>query len=132
MAIDLKGFDRQIEVIHDDQFKDAVAVDVSDCGHDVAFKFCVERLRPAGQGIAFCVPNGDLAEFVALQKGVADSEKSWSVDVADIDQSTWDLSVKNPTRNDEVVLREPRAIIDAMMRLDTESAKILKGIRGLV
>jgi type I restriction enzyme M protein len=74
----------------------------------------------------------DLAEFVALQKRFAESEKSWSVDVADIDRSTWDLSVKNPNRNDEVVLREPQAIIEEMARLDAESAKILEGIRGLL
>lgn len=74
----------------------------------------------------------DLAEFVALQKGFTESEKSWSVDVADVDQMTWDLSVKNANRNDEVVLREPQAIIEEMARLDAESAKILEGIRGLL
>ena len=76
--------------------------------------------------------DNDLAEFVALQKSFADSEKSWSVDVADIDQTTWDLSVKNPNRNDEMMLREPQAIIEEMVRLDAESAKILEGIRGLL
>lgn len=74
----------------------------------------------------------DLVEFVALQKSIAESEKSWSVDIADIDTATWDLSVKNPNRNDEVVLREPQAIIEEMARLDAESAKILEGIRGLL
>jgi type I restriction enzyme M protein len=40
--------------------------------------------------------------------------------------------VKNPNRNDEAVLREPQAIIEEMVRLDAESAKILEGIRGLL
>lgn len=74
----------------------------------------------------------DLTEFVALQKRFAESEQSWSVNVADIDTTTWDLSVKNPNRNDEMVLRDPQAIIEEMARLDAESAKILEGIRGLV
>ena len=38
----------------------------------------------------------DLAEFVELQKTFADSPKSWSVDASGIDQTTFDLSVKNP------------------------------------
>ncbi len=76
--------------------------------------------------------DGDLAEFVALQESFADSEKSWSVDVGEIDTATWDLSVKNPNRSDEVVLREPLAIIEEMVRLDAESADILNRIRGAV
>jgi type I restriction enzyme M protein len=34
----------------------------------------------------------DLAEFVELQKSFADSENSWTVNVKDIDQSTFDLT----------------------------------------
>ena len=40
----------------------------------------------------------DLAEFVELAKTKADSPKSWSVDAADIDATTWDLSVQEPRR----------------------------------
>ena len=40
--------------------------------------------------------DADLAEFIKLQKTLADSPKSWSVDVKSIDQTTFDLSVKNP------------------------------------
>ena len=38
----------------------------------------------------------DLEEFVELQKTYADSENSWTVNIKDVDQSTFDLSVKNP------------------------------------
>ncbi len=74
----------------------------------------------------------DLAEFVTLQKTKADSENSWSVDVADVDKTTFDLSVKNPHRKDETILRKPQEILDEMKRLDEESAEILKGIGGLL
>jgi type I restriction enzyme M protein len=74
----------------------------------------------------------DLAEFVELQASLADSEQSWSVDVADIDTDTWDLSVKNPNKGDEVVLRDPEEIIDEMVALDAESAEILESIRGML
>lgn len=74
----------------------------------------------------------DLKEFVALQANFADSEKSWSVDVAGIDQATFDLSVKNPNKAEEAVLRDPQEIIEEMAALDAESAEILEGIRGLL
>ncbi|TRZ77261.1 SAM-dependent DNA methyltransferase [bacterium] len=74
----------------------------------------------------------DLVEFVELQKTKADSDNSWSVDVKDIDQSTFDLSVKNPNRNDEVVLREPKEILKEMKILDEESGEILRGIKQLL
>ena len=74
----------------------------------------------------------DLAEFVKLQKKRADSENSWSVKVSDIDAETADLSVKNPNRQDETVLREPEVILEEMESLDAEAAEVLETIRGLV
>ncbi len=74
----------------------------------------------------------DLAEFVELQKTKADSENSWSVDIANVDKTTFDLSVKNPNKKDEAALREPEAILEEMKRLDEEAAEILKGIGRLL
>ena len=70
----------------------------------------------------------DLAEFVALQKTFADSENSWTVNVKDIDQSTFDLSVKNPNKKEVVRLRSPHDILEEMKALDEESAEILNSI----
>lgn len=74
----------------------------------------------------------DLAEFVELQKTFADSPKSWSVDVSSVDESTFDLSVKNPNANEEVVHRSPQEILDEIALLDAESAKVMEKIRGLL
>ena len=74
----------------------------------------------------------DLKEFVELQARFAESEKSWSVDVADIDPVSFDLSVKNPNTPEEAPLREPEEIIAEIMVLDAESAEVLEGIRGLL
>lgn len=74
----------------------------------------------------------DLAEFVALQAQRADSPKSWTVDVADLDRTTWDLSVKNPNAPEEAPLRSPEEIIDAMLARDAETAQILEDIRGML
>ena len=74
----------------------------------------------------------DLAEFVELQKKKGDSENSWSVDVKDIDQKTFDLSVKNPNSVGEVALRDPQEILAEIRELDEESSKILDNIAQLL
>jgi len=75
---------------------------------------------------------GDLAEFVELQKTFAESENSWSIDVATIDQTTFDLSAKNPNKKEETALRQPLDILSEMERLDKESALIMSSIRQLL
>ena len=76
--------------------------------------------------------DADLAEFVELQKTFADSDKSWSVDVAAIDAASYDLSVKNPNGGEEVIHRSPQDIMDEIAALDAESAEVLGKIRGLL
>lgn len=76
--------------------------------------------------------DADLKEFLELQKSKADSEKSWTVDVAGIDQATWDLSVKNPNGGEEVVHRSPAEIIEEISRGDAEAAEILGRVQELV
>jgi type I restriction enzyme M protein len=74
----------------------------------------------------------DLAEFVKLQKTFADSPKSWTVDAAKIDKTTFDLSVKNPNGGEEVAHRSPHEIMDEIAALDAESAKVLGNIKALL
>ena len=74
----------------------------------------------------------DLAEFVELQKTQAESENSWTVNIKDIEQTTFDLSVKNPNTPEEAPLREPKEILKNMADLDKESAEILKTIEDLI
>jgi type I restriction enzyme M protein len=74
----------------------------------------------------------DLAEFVELQKTKADSENSWTINVKDIDQNTFDLSAKNPHKKEEAALRQPQEILEEMKALDEESADILNSILELI
>jgi type I restriction enzyme M protein len=74
----------------------------------------------------------DLAEFVRLQKTFADSPKSWTFDLAEIDKNTFDLSVKNPNRGEVVVHRSIEDILDEITVLDKEGAEVLKSIRRLL
>jgi type I restriction enzyme M protein len=74
----------------------------------------------------------DLAEFVELQKSLADSENSWTVNMKDIDQSTFDLSVKNPNRKEVVRLRSPHNILEEMRELNREADEVLESIANLI
>jgi type I restriction enzyme M protein len=74
----------------------------------------------------------DLKEFVELQASFAEGEKSWAVAASDIDDSTYDLSVKNPNTPEEAPLREPDEILAEIAALDAESASILEEIRGML
>ena len=79
----------------------------------------------------------DLAEFVELQKAAissrekGESDKSWSLAISDIDESTYDLSVKNPNVEEAAPLREPKDIIQDIIKLDKESEAILAKIQEL-
>ena len=68
----------------------------------------------------------DFAEFEQLYKKKADSQNSWTVDVAGLDQKTFDLSVKNPNVVEEAPLRSPAEIIKSLAQLDTQAQQILK------
>jgi type I restriction enzyme M protein len=74
----------------------------------------------------------DLADFIALQKTKKESENSWSIDVKKIDQTTFDLSAKNPNKKEETALRQPQEILEEMKALDEESADILNSILELI
>ncbi|MEQ1846995.1 MAG: N-6 DNA methylase, partial [Nitrospira sp.] len=76
--------------------------------------------------------DADLAEFIKLQKTFADSPKSWSVDAKSIDQTTYDLSVKNPNGGEAITHRSPQEIMDEIAALDAESAEVMGNIKALL
>jgi type I restriction enzyme M protein len=52
--------------------------------------------------------------------------------ISNVNQKTWDLSVKNPNGNDEVIHRSPAEIIAEIESLDTENQTILNRIKELL
>ena len=76
--------------------------------------------------------DADLAEFVRMQKTRAVGEKSWIVDVADVDAATCDLSAKNPHTPEAAPQRSPQQIIDDMLARDAETAKLLAKVRAML
>ena len=76
--------------------------------------------------------DGDLKEFVKLQKEFLESEKSWSLDITGIDRSSFDLSVKNPNAPEEDPIRSPEEILAEIEALDAEATEILSGLRAML
>jgi type I restriction enzyme M protein len=74
----------------------------------------------------------DLTEFVKLQATKANSENSWTVKMADVNAETYDLSVKNPNKKEEIVLRQPQEILNQMKTVDEETADILISIIEMI
>jgi len=74
----------------------------------------------------------DLEEFVKLQATKTESEKSWNLKVAEVDEATYDLSVKNPNTPEEAPLRSPEDILIEMETLDIETNTILQSIKELI
>ncbi|WP_120278178.1 N-6 DNA methylase [Rhizobium sp. AG855] len=74
----------------------------------------------------------DLKEFLELQKSFADSPKSWTVKRGDLNEVTFDLSVKNPNEPEKEASRSPEDIISDMLARDAETADLLENIRVLL
>lgn len=71
----------------------------------------------------------DLEEFVTLSATQAEGDNSWSVNVKDVDKSTWDLTANNPNRKDMTDKRTPEEILAGIEELDLEVATAIANIK---
>lgn len=76
--------------------------------------------------------DADMQEFLSLQKTKPEGEKSWKINMADVQTHNYDLSVKNPNTPEEAALRSPQEILAEMEALDMETADILQTIKELI
>ncbi|PKN99567.1 MAG: type I restriction endonuclease subunit M [Chloroflexi bacterium HGW-Chloroflexi-4] len=83
-------------------------------------------------GKTYPLNEADLAEFVEFQKNKASSVNSWLINMVEINQTNFDLSVKNPNKKDVTENRDPKEILDEIKRLDQETSQILRSIQELV
>ena len=82
-------------------------------------------------GKTTALTDADFVDFLQLQTTRSESDQSWLVTASDLNPATFDMSVRNPNRNDEINHREPGDIIDEMLALDAECAEILQQIRRM-
>lgn len=74
----------------------------------------------------------DLAEFVSMATMQEPSDNSWCVDVEKINKETWDLTVNNPNRVEEVDNRTLQEIITEIEQLDNQAGETLQAIKELL
>jgi type I restriction enzyme M protein len=72
----------------------------------------------------------DLNEFRNIDKD-SNSENTWTIDIEDINQDTFDLSVINPHIEEEF-LPEPKEILKEIEKLEIESSKLLNEIKKII
>lgn len=73
----------------------------------------------------------DLSDFLELQKNKKETENSWFLDVANLDEN-YDLSAKNPNKVEVVDERTPEEIMAVIEQLANERAALFNELKGLV
>jgi type I restriction enzyme M protein len=73
----------------------------------------------------------DLEDFIALQKTQVESENSWIIDISDINQDTFDLSVKNPNAPEQAPLRVPPGKSSTVCKLQVVNSAFLRALEAL-
>ena len=74
----------------------------------------------------------DLTEFVETAKTKKINNNSWLVNLETISKDTWDLSVNNPNKIEEIDNRTPQEIIKEIEELDAQASKTLHAIKELL
>ena len=74
----------------------------------------------------------DMKDFLTQQKAKAETEKSWTFKVTEIDEETCDLAPSNPNTPEEAPLRSPKEILVEMAELDKETNSILESLNELI
>ena len=70
-------------------------------------------------------------EFLKLLPGRGESENSWTVTRADIEEKNYDLKAVNPNRVEEVDTRTPEELLDIIEQKGSEVQAALAMLRKL-
>ncbi|WP_199273336.1 HsdM family class I SAM-dependent methyltransferase [Microcystis aeruginosa] len=96
-------------------------------------KIWFDQLDPGRSlGKTNALNDDDLQEFIEFQSTFKLSERSWFLDLEEVDPGSFDLSVKNPNAPEGDPLREPEEILGEIAELDRESGSILGAISDLL
>ena len=76
--------------------------------------------------------DGDMEEFLELQKDFSQSQNSWRVPTSELNPTTFDLSPRNPNTQTQNRLREPQAMLEEMANFDAHSSQLLDKVRELL
>lgn len=70
----------------------------------------------------------DMADFLTKYKTRETSDRSWTINVTDVNPETYDLGVKNPHEAESEALKSPAEILAEIQKIDAEINDVLKAI----
>jgi type I restriction enzyme M protein len=73
--------------------------------------------------------SNDFSDFLSLYKKKADSENSWSLNLSEVDQKTFDLSVRNPNVSEIVQVPSPNQVMASYKELNIDEVDLIKKIK---
>lgn len=76
--------------------------------------------------------DADLEDFVTLQSTMSEGPNSWTLDVADVDKETWELTARNPNIEAPAQLAPPREILTEIRKLEARSKSLLTSLEKLL
>jgi type I restriction enzyme M protein len=74
----------------------------------------------------------DMKDFIETYKSKTNTEKSWTIEISQISNKNFDLTVKNPNKKSEIIIREPSEIITELQTLEMEEENILNAISEMI
>lgn len=72
--------------------------------------------------------DSDMKEFINLQKSYGSSLQSWTINTNEINKITFDLSVKNPNRQNTIEIKSPYTIKQEIQNFDKLGNEILMNV----
>jgi len=117
-----------------ESFKESTKSPESELSPEVLEKVMnkVQDINEAGVAYSFVSGGpysaGSIFEQDNLQKTKLDFLNSWTVAIKDVDQKTFDLSVKNPNKKDEAEIRSPKEILEDIKSIDQKTLGIVTNI----
>ena len=74
----------------------------------------------------------DLKEFIEKSNNQEEGENSWILDIKQINNETWDLTVSNPHKTEQIDNRTPMEIISEIEKLDIQADEAIQKIKELL
>ena len=74
----------------------------------------------------------DLSDFVELATAKATTPKSWTIKTADLDPTSLDLTVRNPTVRASEVARTPAEVLASIEQIDSLISQKVSELRGVL
>ena len=76
--------------------------------------------------------DSDLAEFLQMSVTRKSSQISWTTDVKNLDQKTYDLTPKNPNKINEIDLRSYDEVLDEIVNINNSANELISKLKSVL